>query len=99
MTAGIELAQHYASEALRLFGVSRVSRQIRDAQRLLRWLANSWPGTVISLPDIYQRGPNFLREAAPARKSVEVLVYLDPDPKGAVIDGKYRREVWRIVRG
>jgi hypothetical protein len=101
MTAGIELAQHYATEALRLFGASRVSSQIRDAQRLLEWLLGTWHGAAVSLPDIYQRGPNFLREAAAARRCVDVLVehrYLIPEEQG-VVGGKSRREVWRIVRG
>jgi Protein of unknown function (DUF3987) len=101
MQAAIRLAQHCASEALRLSGASRVSNQIRDAQRLLDWLLNKWPDRMISLQDIYQRGPNFLREAAPARRAAEVLIehgHLVPD-EGALVGGKTRREAWRIVRG
>jgi hypothetical protein len=38
MQAGIELAQHYAAEALRLFGASRVRPDLHRAQQLLMWL-------------------------------------------------------------
>jgi hypothetical protein len=85
-----------------LSGAGRVSNQIREAQRLLDWLLNHWPDTEISLPDIYQRGPNFLREAAPARRAVEVLVEhgrLVRDREASLVGGKTRREAWRIVRG
>jgi len=101
MESGIELAQHYAAEALRLFSASRISHQIRDAKHLLDWLYGTWSYEAVSLPDIYQRGPNFIREMAMAQRVVEVLErhgYLTPLPAGTVVDGKPRREVWRIVR-
>jgi hypothetical protein len=100
MTAGIDLAQHYATEALRLFGASSVNAKIHDAQRLLDWLLKAWSGSMVSLPDIYQRGPNFIRDAATARQSVQVLVdhgWLIPVT--VAVGGRTRREVWRIVRG
>ncbi len=59
MAAGIELAQHYAAEALRLHGSSQVSADLRLAERTLKWLMLSWPEPTISLPDLYQRGPEF----------------------------------------
>jgi hypothetical protein len=40
--AGIELAEHYAAEALRLFGASQVNADLRLAQRLLDWLLIQW---------------------------------------------------------
>jgi hypothetical protein len=42
LRAGIALAEHYATEALRLFGVSRVNSDLRLAQRLLDWLLGTW---------------------------------------------------------
>jgi hypothetical protein len=100
LVAGIELAQHYAAEALRLFGASRVSGKLQDAQRLLHWL-HSQPGPLISLPDIYQRGPNSIRDQATASELVRLLEehgHLIRVPKGATIAGHYRRDVWQIVR-
>jgi hypothetical protein len=101
MESGIELAQHYAAEALRLFSSSRVSNPVRDAKCLLDWLYGTWTHELVSLPDIYQLGPNSIREAAAARRVVEVLEshgYLEQIPGGAVVDGKFRRDAWRIVR-
>jgi hypothetical protein len=46
MEAGIVLAQHYASEAMRLFGASRISGELHEAQQLLTWLQTSWGGAV-----------------------------------------------------
>jgi hypothetical protein len=101
MEAGIALAQHYAAEALRLFAASRVSDGLRVAQQLLTWLQTVWPETLISLPDIYQRGPNAIREAACARRAVSILeehLHLLAVPGGALVDGVFRRDVWRIVK-
>jgi hypothetical protein len=62
MEAGIALADHYAAEALRLFGVARVRAELHLAQRLLDWLLQDWLEPVISLIEIYQQGPNPIRE-------------------------------------
>ena len=74
MEAGILLAQHYAAEAMRLFGASCVSSDLREAQQLLTWLLTAWPEPRVSLPDIYQRGPNSIRDKAGAHRAVTVLV-------------------------
>jgi Protein of unknown function (DUF3987) len=101
LAAGIELAQHYAAEALRLSGASGISRKLRDAQRLLQWL-HSLSEPLVSLPDIYQRGPNAIRDKATASDLVRLLSdhgHLIPIAEGATIAGHHRREVWRIVQG
>jgi hypothetical protein len=97
MTCGIDLAQHFASEALRLFGASQVNEKLREAQRLLGWLA-SRTEEIISLPEIYQLGPSSIREADAARKAANVLA--EHGWLVSVVSGtsKNRREVWRIVR-
>jgi hypothetical protein len=100
--AGIEIAQHHAAEALRLYGASRISGELIEAQRLLAWLhSETWGKPVVSLPDIYRRGPNAIRDAGRARRAVTILAdhgWLAP-ASACEIDGTYRREVWRIVRG
>jgi Protein of unknown function (DUF3987) len=101
LEAGIALAQHYAAEAMRLFGASRVSGELHEAQRLLTWLLTAWPKPWISLPDIYQLGPNSIRDKASARRAVTILSdhgYLVAAPVGSVRETS-RREVWHIVRG
>jgi hypothetical protein len=101
MRAGIDLAQHYADEGLRLFGASQQSKLIRGAIKLNHWLRHSWQGETISLPDIYQYGPNFLRDASIARPIAAVLEehgWLVPLSQGTTGNGNSRRENWRIIR-
>jgi hypothetical protein len=103
MAAGIVLAQHYAAEALRLFGTSSINPDLRLARQALDWmLSPRWGKPAISLPDLYQRGPNAIRENAVARKIVDILVdhgWLVRIAQGTVVEGVRRREAWRIVRG
>jgi hypothetical protein len=73
MAAGVDLAQHYAAEALRLDGGSRVSTELRLARRALDWLLQHWPEQAISLPDLHQRGPGAIRDNKTARQVVTIL--------------------------
>jgi hypothetical protein len=101
MEAGIAIAEHYAKEALRLSGASRISAELIEAQRLLTWLLTSWPHPVVSLPDIYRLGPNSIRDAASARRAVTILCdhgWLAQAPP-CEINGTPRRDVRLIVRG
>jgi hypothetical protein len=100
MGAGITLAQHYAVEAMRLFGASRISGDLREAQQLLSWLQTRWQEPRVSLPDIYQRGPTSIRDKTHAHRAVTVLVdhgWLVAASAGEV-DGTFRRDAWNIVR-
>ncbi len=102
MAAGIELAQHYATEALRLHGFSCVGEGLRRAQELLDWLLLRWKEPVVSLPDIYQRGPNSIRDANTAKSAVSILDehgWLAKIPQGATVARVRRKDAWRIVRG
>jgi Protein of unknown function (DUF3987) len=99
MEAGILLAQHYAAEALRLFGASRVSADLHRAQQLLVWLRGR-DKREVSLPDIYQHGPNAIRDKATAMRMVTILVdhgHLSRMPQGTELDGKRRRDAWQLV--
>lgn len=101
MEGGISLAEHYAVEALRLFGASRIHADVLLAQRLEAWLLIQWHEPNISLPDIYQRGLNAISDQATARKLVAILEKhgrLVEISGGATIAGQRRREAWRIVR-
>lgn len=100
MAAGIELAEHYAAEASRLFGISHVSGELRLAGRLLAWLHN-WSEMHISLPDIYQRGLNAIGDKATASRMVAILEdhgWLKRVEGGAVIGGQRRRDAWLIIK-
>ncbi len=77
-----------------------MSGDLALAQDVLSWL-QSWPDTAISLPDIYQRGPNKVRDLGTARRLVDILEqhgHLLPIPGGAMVRGLLRREVWAIMR-
>jgi hypothetical protein len=103
MKAGITLAEYYAAEALRVFETSKADADLVLAQRLLDWLQRGWKadkGGMVSLPDIYRCGPGAIRDKATAKRMVAILAdhgWLRPILEGAEIDGKWRREVWRIV--
>lgn len=96
--AGIDLVQHYLSEALRLFHASRIDPDLELAEKLLVW-AQRRDEQEVSLVDIYQRGLNAIRDAATARRLAKILEahgWFVPIPKGKEIGGQFRREVWRV---
>jgi hypothetical protein len=98
--SGISLAEHYAAEALRIFEASKVSAALLLAQRLLDWMHRHWTEPAISLPDIYQRSLNAIRDKATAAKLVRILEdhgWLVPIPGGATVAGQRRRDAWLIV--
>ncbi len=101
MAAGINLAQHYAAEALRVFEVGLVDQDLVLAERLLSWLHGNWREPAVSLPDMYQHGPNAIRDAKLAGRLAGILEdhgWLQPVKGGAIIRGSRRREAWRIVK-
>ncbi len=100
MGSGIVLAQFYAGEALRLADSAQISADALLAEKVRGWLVHHWSETLVSLPDIYQHGPNAVREKARARKVVQVLEehgHLLRVDGGAVIRGAKRRDAWQIV--
>ena len=94
------LARYYCGEALRLLESGYISPQLKEAESLRRWL-HGWASDVISLRQVYQLGPNAIREAKKARAVMGILeahgwvIPLDDDAK---IDGKRVKEAWAIVR-
>jgi hypothetical protein len=100
LECGIKLAEYYASEALRIQEQGYVNPDILLAEKLLQWLQNNWAHEFVSLPDIYQRGLNAMKDSKTARKTVSILEehgWIIPVENGIVIDGKFRKEAWRIV--
>ena len=71
--AGIAIVEHYAIEALRLSGASRISADLMEAQRLLTWLLTTWLHPLVSLPDIYRLGPNSIRDGNVRTAAVTIL--------------------------
>lgn len=96
---GILIAQFHMAEAVRLFEAQQIGSDLFNASKLQAWLRHEWEGDIISLPDIYQKGPNAIREKAVAEKLVGILVdhgWLEAAGAGQV-DGKQRKETFRIL--
>ena len=96
--AGITLAEFYLSEALRLCDTVGADPELVTAQATLVWLQQY---EVVHLAQVYQFGPNAVRDAKTARR---ILTMLDDHgwirrlEGGADIGGTHRREAWRVLR-
>ena len=101
MAHGAKLVEHYLAEALRLQAVGAVNEELRLAQRVLDWLRHKWREPAVSLTEIYQRGPNAIRDRAKAKRAVDLLVdhgCLVEAGEGEVA-GVKRRQTWRLRIG
>jgi Protein of unknown function (DUF3987) len=100
MESAVAIVQHYANEALRLFGARTVRSELGEAQQLLTWLHRR-VDSIVSLPDIYQLGPNSIRDKRSARRAAHLLEehgHLVRVREGGFIGETFRREVWQLVR-
>ena len=100
MDAGIRLAAYYADEGRRLMETGATNPDLALAERLLEWLHDDWKNELVTLPNIYQRGPYAIRDKQTASRIVAILVdheWLIPVEGRVKIEGVYRREVWKIV--
>lgn len=98
---GIELAQFYLTEAQRLAEAGLVSEETAKAERLRRWLVESWPHGEVIPSEILQHGPNALRERKALDGPLSMLLkagHLLPLDAGTVIRGTARKEAYQIVR-
>jgi hypothetical protein len=98
---GITLAQFYLGEARRLAEAGLVSEDTAKAERLRKWLLESWPHDVVLPSDILKYGPNTLRERSKLSGPLGALVkagWLAPLQKGAEVHGVSRKEAYHIVR-
>jgi hypothetical protein len=99
MACGCALAGHYATELLRLQGAAKIAAPLRRANDLLTWWkAQADPRCY--LVQIYQRGPNAIREAAAAKAAVATLEahgLIRRLPPGTELDGAKRNDAWELV--
>lgn len=102
MQCGITLANFYLSEANRLAGAALVSDAVAKAEALRTWmLSPSWGKPWLTVTDAMQRGPNRLREREAVTKAIAMLVeagWLEILPAATVLDGKVRKQSWKIIR-
>jgi hypothetical protein len=103
MASGIELAQYYLGEAARLADAATVTAEIDKAERLRRWLLETWPHPEILPAEVVRHAPiRALRESPAARAALRLLEahgWLVPLEPGTVVRGASRKEAWAIVRG
>lgn len=98
MAGAVELATFYLGEAARLADAAVVPPEVADAERMRRWLLESWGEPNISARAATQRGPFKLTERTrKALQRLEAHGWLVP-ANGAEVEGHKRREAWRIVR-
>ena len=101
MANAIELARFYLLEAVRLADAAQISAEISQAEKLKRWLLETFKEPEVMVRDVVGRGPNSLRETPKARAVMKLLEkhgWLAPLDAGTVVRGSARSEAWRIVR-
>lgn len=101
MEQGVRLAEFYLGEASRLAEAGSISRETERAEKLRRWLLESWPYPEILPGDVVQKGPNSLRETKVAKAALATLEkhgWVVALAQGEIIRGAARKEAYRIVR-
>lgn len=93
------IGDFFASEALRLFEAGAVSPEIIAAEKALAWLQGR-DDRVFSLAELYQFGPNCIREAATARKAISTLEAhgwaVKLQGSRHIVEGRAVREAWQL---
>jgi len=95
---GIELANYYASETLRLFNASSIRAELRQAEILLNWLQHLWTEPCVTVRVVLRRGPKPIRDKATAERLLSILEahgWVWPSD-GAAVEGKPARKAWGI---
>jgi hypothetical protein len=101
MAGGIGLGRYYAAEALRLVEAGLTDPDLLLAEKLLGWLHADQAREVTHLREIYQLGPNAIRDRETALRITKILEdhgWLRLLKAGTKVDGRRRRNAWRVVR-
>jgi uncharacterized protein DUF3987 len=97
MAAAITLAQHYQSEALRLFEAGFTDPILILAEKVLAFIRER--GGLVSPRCIYTHGPNAARDRATAVRIIRILEdhrWIKKVEGGAEIDSRRVRDVWKL---
>jgi hypothetical protein len=92
------LTQYYLNEALRLLNSGIAKPTLLDASKLLDWLRIR-NKTIIALIEVYQYGPNCVRDVGKARQLMAMLIehgYALPLTGGVEFEGKIRKEAFEV---
>lgn len=96
--AGIALLDFYLTEMLRIQDSGAGSPDLRLAERLLLWARDK---DIVHLRQVYQYGPNGIRDSDTARRIAGILErhrWFVKKPDGVVVDGIRHREAWSVWR-
>ncbi|MDS4071047.1 MAG: DUF3987 domain-containing protein [Candidatus Competibacter sp.] len=96
--AAIALLDYYLTETLRIQDSGAGSPDLRLAERLLLWARDK---DTVHLRQIYQYGPNGIRDSDTARRITGILErhrWFVKKPDGVVVDGIRHREAWTVWR-
>lgn len=99
MGRAAELALWHLHEAVRLAGTAEVSPEVRDAEALLHW-CHETGRTVLYSTDALRLGPGRIRDRETftrAMGELERAGWAEPVEGGLELDGRHRRNVWRIT--
>lgn len=102
LARAVALGDYFAGEGLRLIEAGAATPDVVNAEKALQWLQASGRQT-FGLACLYQYGPNAIRDAATARKALDILEAHNwvarLSGKRHKIDGKIVREGWRLTNG
>jgi hypothetical protein len=73
LARGISLAEYYASEALRLHGAARIGVELKEAEKLRKWLTAKWDQPHVTVQSLQRYGPGSMREKAGIERLLNVL--------------------------
>ena len=99
MIAGIDIAQYYLGEALRLFNSSNDDPLLTLADECFKY-GMERTGAVIGLRNLYQSGPNAVRSKDKAMQIIKILESHHRAVKisgGAVVAGSRNKDAWQLI--
>lgn len=101
MTNAITLAEYYLNEAKRLSDEAEIDNKMLKADKLRKWLLDSWKENQITITNIVQSGPNTLRDSKTIKELMNILKsygWVIENPKNTVVNGSKRRLSYQIVK-
>lgn len=96
---GIEFCEWYLQEMLRLRECGLVSPEVRDAEKLRKWLNAKRIGSVVTPRDIARNGPRPAFNADYARSLMNILEdhsCVQAMPRNSIVDGVAVKQSWNV---
>ena len=100
MEQAITLARYYLDEAKRLVEVSIASRELQEADNLLKWISKNYGTDAFVFPNVLQFGPNGIRDSKQLKNlfnTLEEFGWLIKMPKRTIVGGKERNTAYRLA--